>query len=225
MSTIKPPVGRKPAQVYWRRRAIALLALVAVIVVIVLIIVKPGSGDTAGNAATDGSADDPSASAGTSDTASPAAPAPGSVDVPVVAATDGSIPACTSADIVVTPETDTTTYPAGALPQLSFSLTNKGGAACSLDVGTATQSYTVTSGSETYWVSTDCQTGASNTPTVINPGATLSSTPIPWDRTRSAKNTCSTPNRTPVPAGGASYHLAVGVGGFSSADSTQFILG
>ena len=224
MSTIKTPVGRKPKQVYWRRRAIALLALVAVIVAIVLIIVRPGSGDAAGNSAANGSGVDTSTSAGTEDAAGAAEPEPGSVKVPTAAAADGAVVACAAADIGITPQTDATTYPAGSLPQLAFSLTNKGGAACSLDVGTATQSYTVTSGSETYWVSTDCQTGASNTRTVINSGATLSSTPIPWDRTRSAKNTCSAPNRAPVPAGGASYHFGVSVGGFASAGTTQFIL-
>jgi hypothetical protein len=220
MSTIKTPIGRKPKQVYWRRRAIALLALIAVIIAIVLVIVRPGSGD----AATNGSAADASLSAGTADAAGAAVPEPGTVEVPAATAEDGAIVACVPADIAITPQTDTTTYPAGSLPQLSFSLTNKSGAACSLDVGTATQSYTVTSGSETYWVSTDCQTGASNTPTVISAGATLSSTPISWDRTRSATDTCSTENRTPVPAGGASYHLGVGVGGFTSAGTTQFIL-
>jgi len=224
MSTIKAPIGRKPKQVYWRRRAIALLALVAVIVAIVLVIVRPGSGDTAGNAAANGLAGATSASAGTADAAGAAVPEPGTVDVPAAAAADGAVVACAAADIGITPLTDATTYQAGSLPQLSFSLTNKGGAACSLDVGTATQSYKVTSGSETYWVSTDCQTGATNTPTVINSGATLSSTPIPWDRTRSAKDTCSAASRAPVPTGGASYHFGVSVGGFASAGTTQFIL-
>lgn len=220
MSTIKSPVGRKPPQVYWRRRAIALLALVAVVVAIVLVIVRPGSGDATGNAAPVGTA----SSTGAADAATAASPAPGDVNAPAGPAADGGLSACGQADIVVTPHTDTARYPAGSLPQLSFSLTNRGAGACTLDVGTATQSYTITSGSETYWVSTDCQTGASNTPTVINAGATLSSTPISWDRTRSAKDTCSSPNRASVPAQGASYHLAVAVGGFASADSTQFIL-
>jgi hypothetical protein len=222
MSTIKNPVGPEQGKVYWRRRVVVLLGLIAVIAIVVLIIVRPGSGG--------GPAD---AAAGVNPTPTPATttqstPQPGSVDVPP--STDkggekgGEPAACAAENIIVTPVTDADTYEAGVIPQLSFSLTNNGPTACSLDVGTAKQVYTIKSGDESYWVSTDCQTNPSDTPAVIDPGVTLTSTPFPWDRTRSAADTCAVPDRLQVPAAGASYHLSVSVGGFDSKVSKQFIL-
>jgi hypothetical protein len=220
MSTIKSPVGPQPGTVYWRRRVIVLLGLLAVIAIIVLIIVRPGSASGGPADAAPGANPVPTPTATTTNT-----PQPGAVDVPPATGSKGGDPeACAAENIVVTPVTDADNYAAGVIPQLSFSLTNNGPAACKLDVGTAKQVYTIKSGDESYWVSTDCQTNPSDTPAVIDPGVTLTSTPFPWDRTRSASDTCTVPDRPQVPAGGASYHLSVSVGGFDSEDSEQFIL-
>ena len=58
---------------------------------------------------------------------------------------------------------------------------------------------------------------------VFEPNVPQSTTPIPWDRTRSATETCQG-DRPPVTAGGASYHLTVLVGDIKSATTAQFIL-
>ena len=58
---------------------------------------------------------------------------------------------------------------------------------------------------------------------VLQPGKALSTTPFPWDRTRSSTTTC-TGNRPEVTAGGASYHLAVQVGEAKSTGTKQFVL-
>ncbi|KJC65043.1 hypothetical protein SAMN06295879_1311 [Agreia bicolorata] len=219
MSTIKNPVGPEPSKVYWRRRVLVLAGLLAVIAIIVLIIVRPGSSSDVGSSAA------PPASTTAPATTTPPAAASEPQNVDAAPPADGQTAACDPANIKVIPVTDAETYAAGVNPQLSLSVTNTGGTACSINVGTAQQVYTIRSGDEQYWVSTDCQASPTDMPTVIAAGATLASTPFAWDRTRSAADTCASTDRPQVPAGGASYHLDVSIGGFASTTSTQFILG
>jgi hypothetical protein len=65
--------------------------------------------------------------------------------------------ACEAKDIEVSAVTDAETYAAGVLPKLSISLTNKGTEDCTIDVGSTTQVFTVSSGADVWWRSTDCQ--------------------------------------------------------------------
>jgi hypothetical protein len=63
---------------------------------------------------------------------------------------------------------------------------------CLINVGTATQSFVITSGSDTWWRSTDCQSESSDQVVQLAPGQTVSSvTPLTWDRTRSSVDTCA----------------------------------
>jgi hypothetical protein len=212
MSTFKHPVGPQPSKVYWRRRLIVGLGALAVIVVIVLIIVRPGS-----------SSGEPAKPVTTStSTPSRTASDSGSTSIPTSSAKADGAP-CTADQIQVVPNTDASSYAADAQPQLSFSLTNTGTTSCAMDAGTATQVFTVTSGSEVYWTSTDCQTDPVHTEILLKPGKTLTSSPVAWDRTRSDPATCGA-QREAVPAGGASYHLKVSVGGFDSDTTKQFLL-
>ena len=201
MSTLRTPVGPQPPTVYWRRRLVVGLGLLAVIVVIVLIIVRPGGG-TPGP----GPSGSPSSSPAPSE--SPAA---------------GDEEACDPAVVQIVAVTDATTYPAEATPQVSMTITNIGAVPCTFDVGTGAQEYVITSGADRIWSSRDCQTASTEDVRVLEPGVELSTTPFPWDRTRSATDTCST-ERPPVTAGGASYHLQVTLGEVESADTKQFIL-
>ena len=202
MSTIKNPVGPQPPSVYWRRRLLLLLLVVVVIVVVVLIIVRPGSGTPAAH---------PSGS--TSVSHPPSSPA-----------TSGSgATACDPSVITLTPITDAASYAAGVQPQLSMTITNSGASACTFDVGTDAQVYLITSGSDQIWSSKDCQTAPAANKQVLQPGKALSTTPFPWDRTRSSTTTC-TGSRPEVTAGGASYHLAVQVGAAKSTGTKQFVL-
>ncbi|HEY5221731.1 MAG TPA: hypothetical protein VIJ18_01590 [Microbacteriaceae bacterium] len=217
MSTIKHPVGPQPSKVYWRRRLIVILGLLAVIVVIVLIVVRPGasSGQTTPPPATTSK---PPAVKTT-----PGATSPPSTTIPTTAAQVAGAP-CVAANIDVEAIMDATNYSAAQKPQLSLSLTNTGLKSCTLDAGTATQVYTITSGAEVYWKSTDCQTNPVHTEILLKPAKTVTSTPIAWDRTRSDPASCSSTSRPVVPAAGASYHLKVSVGGFASATTKQFLL-
>lgn len=208
MSTFKHPVGPKASSVYWRRRLIALLALVAVIVVIVLIVVRPGSSSGG------------SAKPGATDAATPAADGTSIPTTGATAAGEGCDPAKVKVDAV----TDQSIYSEGQLPQLSVAITNTGSSPCKIDAGTAQQVFTITSGSEVYWTSTDCQTDKTSAEVLLQPGKTISSqTPITWDRTRSDPATCQA-DRQQVPAGGASYHLKTSVAGVPSQATKQFIL-
>jgi hypothetical protein len=203
--------------VYRRRRAFALLVLAAVIVVVLLIILKPWS---PGASATTGGTQNGADGAPTT-TSSGAATAQGGSDAPGPT-TDGTA-ACAAGNITVTAITDATSYPSGTNPQLSFSIVNTGSSPCTINAGTSKQVYTISSGSESYWISTDCQTGASDTPAMLEPGVAVTSTPFPWNRVRSSPATCAGA-QAPVPAGGASYHLQVSVDGIASADTAQFLL-
>jgi hypothetical protein len=207
MSAFKHPVGPQSSSVYWRRRLVVLLGVVTVIVVIVLIVVRPGSSS--------GEPAKPTASS-----------SPGAAD-PTSAPTTGAAASgqtCAPTDVKVDAVTDQASYAADQTPQLSIALTNTGGAPCTIDAGTAQQVFIITSGSDVYWTSTDCQTDEAEATVLLEPGKTISSqTPITWDRTRSNPSTCQAP-RELVPAGGVSYHLQTSVAGIASSNTKQFIL-
>ncbi|UFS59105.1 hypothetical protein [Subtercola endophyticus] len=250
MSATQPPRRRVSQKVYRRRRLVVLLGVLAVIVVVLLVILRPGSGkaETAAPAtATPGATDSagalgaatpaPAASgtgagsagtgAGDAGATPSAAPSAAATDAPAPAASetpaDGSA-ACAAGNITVTAITDANDYSSGNLPMLSFSIVNTGSQPCTINAGTSQQVYTITSGTETYWLSTDCQTGATDTLAMLEPGKTITSTPFAWNRTRSSKDSCASTSPPAVPAGGAAYHLSVSVDGIASAQSAQFIL-
>lgn len=200
MSTFRSPVGPQPARVYWRRRLVVLLGLIAVIVIIVLIVVRPGSGAPAPTPS-------PSASAGATD---------------ATGESDGGA-ACDPATLSVEAITDATSYEPGVIPQLSFTLKSRQTEPCTVEAGSDLQEFRITSGEEVIWSSRDCQTDEQPAVITLEPGVPLQSPTIPWDRTRSAPDTCDVP-REPVVAGGASYHLSVIIGDLESAETKQFLL-
>jgi len=142
--------------------------------------------------------------------------------------TDGETPgivACTADDVRVTAVADAESYQAGELPKFSISLENTGAEDCTLNVGSSTQSFTVTSGEDVWWRSTDCQEEPSDMIVTLTAGKTVTSAePVTWDRTRSDVDTCEQENRPRAAGGGASYHVAVSIGGFDSTATTQILL-
>jgi len=204
-----------------------LVVLLAIVAGVLFLIFRPGSG----GAATPGGT--PSAGAAASQAPYPSStastlpgPSSSSKPAPTQSATAKASVAgqpCTHANVDVEAITDASSYRAGAQPLLSLSLTNTGSTMCTMDAGTATMVFTITSGKEQYWASTDCQSDPVHTDIKLEPGKTLTTTPIAWDRTRSSKSTC-TGKRAAVPAGGASYHLSVSVDGITSKTSKQFLL-
>lgn len=208
---------RETAAVYRRRRIVVfggLILLIAAVAVGIWLIVAPpwAHSETAPERTPT-----PSASPTATETATPSAePSPD--------ASPSAAP-CQAGDIAVEARTDAESYPAGVLPELSIALTNNGSGDCTIDVGTATQSFTVTSGADVWWRSTDCQENPSSQVVTLSAGQTVTSaTPVVWDRTRSDVATCADENRTRAPGGGASYHVSVSIGGFDAATTRQILL-
>ncbi len=198
-----------------------LLGLLAVIAVVVLIVTRPGSHGGAQGEAPHASAASAAPSAShTSSTAATATPTASSTPTPTARAAGQP---CQASDIDIEALTDASHYGSDQQPLLSFSITNTGSVMCTIDVGTAVQVYTISSGSDVYWRSTDCQKNPEHTEIKLQPNKTLTSTPIAWDRTRSSTTTCSG-KRPAAPAGGSSYHLKVTVDGIASRQSKQFLL-
>lgn len=198
--------------VYRRRRLVVGLGLLAVIVAIILIIVQPGGGTPNPSTPTSSSTSRPGA-------ASTAAATP----MATSAAGTSDAPACDVKNLTVGAITDAVDYQAGVLPQLSLTITNTGTTPCVYNVGTSKQVLTITSGAETYWMSSDCQTDPTDLDAVLEPGKTETSAPIQWSRERSAAGACDTAGAA-VPANGASYYLTAKVGEVSSKESRQFLL-
>jgi hypothetical protein len=215
MSTIKHPVGPQSSKVYWRRRLVVGFGLLAVLVIIFLIVVKPGSSsgepaNTTAPAATDAPSDAPKAGR--------------AATIPEQATAADGAP-CDPKSVRVEAITDAVEYEPGQQPKFSLSITNTGKKGCVLNAGSSQQVFTVTSGSDVYWTSTDCQSDPIDAQVTLKPGTPISSsTPISWDRTRSAPDSCSSASRPAAPAGGASYHLSVSVAGIKSASPKQFLL-
>lgn len=196
MSTFRNPVGPQPSSVYWRRRLVVGLLLLAVIVIVILIFIQP-RGETP---------KEPTVKETNSQTPTTADPG---------AACDASV-------VEVKAVTDKLSYAPGENPLISLTVTNTGTVPCTVNAGTTQQEYLITSGSELYWSSKDCQTGAVDAPVILEPNVPQSTNPIAWDRTRSSPTSCDS-ERPAVPAGGASYHLNINLGELKSND-VQFIL-
>ncbi|WP_267419495.1 MULTISPECIES: hypothetical protein [unclassified Curtobacterium] len=230
MSSLRHPVGPEKPVIYWRRRLAVIAAIVIVVVVIVLIVVGRGTGAPAAGPSASGS---PSAGASSASSGSGSGSGSGSVSgtsgsgaagtpaPSASAAADGA--ACTDDQITLTPVLDKSTYGPTEDPKIAMSIENTGSNACSMDLGSAQQVLTISSGQEQYWSSKDCQTGGTNQDVTIKAGQTLTTPAIAWDRTRSSKDTCDAA-RPAVTAGGASYHLDVAVGELQAKASKQFIL-
>lgn len=208
---------------YRRRRLVLLLALLAVAVAVVLAVWQPWRGSAAPDAART-----PSPSGSSTATAEPSSsPEPSATDPepspdPSASGTAPAIAACTTSDISVQAVTDKDSYGAGELPQLSITLSNTSSDPCLINVGTATQSFVITSGTDTWWRSTDCQSESSDQVVQLAAGQTVSSvTPLAWDRTRSSVDTCGSA-RPQAPAG--YFHLQVSIGGIQGADTKMFEL-
>jgi hypothetical protein len=196
--------------IYIRRRLLVLAGLLAIIVIVALVIWKPGS--TSGFPTVTNET--------TSSTPKPSA-------TPTAESTEeasGEVTECTDKTVEVEALTDKGSYGADELPQLTLQITNTGKNPCSINVGTSQQVFTITSGTDVYWTSTDCQVEPADAVVDLEPGQTVaSSTPIAWDRTRSSTTTCDG-ERPAVPANGVSYHLTTSVSGITSAETKQFLL-
>lgn len=205
------PSSNRPLPAYiYRRRRLAVFGGLGLILVLILLIWHPWSSGASNN-----QANQPVVIPATASAAATAAS---------TAVADTSTKACEKSQVKLTPMTDSDSYAAGQYPQLTMQVENTGDSACSLNVGTSQQVFTITSGSEIYWLSTDCQKEASDYQLVLQPKTPITSEPIQWDRTRSNPGTCTLTTRDPVPAAGATYHLTASIDGIPSSSGADFTL-
>ena len=131
-----------------------------------------------------------------------------------------SVAACDPTAVVISGNVDHDTYAEGELPKLSMTITNTSDVACTIEVGTDKQKYIITSGSDTIWDSTVCQSSTEPFVQEFAAGEAITTNTFEWGRARS--DNCD--NGTPAVGGGASYQLSVQLGDFVSAGSKQFML-
>ncbi|WP_197462671.1 hypothetical protein [Microbacterium sp. T32] len=220
--TDAPRRRRQSPAVYRRRRlAAVLLALLVIGLVVWLVAAPPWRSAPTADPAPVASSAAPAPSAPASPSAPAESPTPSASPSPSVPAGPAE---CAAADIKVEALTDKTEYGQGENPQLSIRLTNTSANPCTMNVGTSAQSFTVTSGSDVWWRSTDCQSEPSDMVVTLAAGQQVTSAaPLTWDRTRSSVSSCQG-ERPFAPGGGATYHLSVSIGGIPSAGTAAFIL-
>jgi hypothetical protein len=172
-----------------------------------------------------GGSDDPEPAAQEETTAPSPDPSDEPSPTPTPSATPEGPQECDPEVLEVAAITDQGEYPAGELPQFSIQLDNTGDVACTLNVGTTTQSLTVTSGEDVWWRSTDCQSEPSDMEVTLEAGQSVTSAePVTWDRTRSTAETCDSESRPAAPGGGALYRLSVSIAGVDSSEQAEFLL-
>ena len=232
----EPPRRRLSPAVYRRRRIVLIVALLAVIALVWLLIAQPWRG-AAADSPTDSApsrTQDPvselpvpgsTAPATGGEEADAAAGAPVPTPTTPEADTTPTAKPCVAKDVTVEPVTDAQTYGSGQNPLLSIRLTNTGESDCSINVGTTSQTFTIKSGDDVWWRSTDCQTEPSDMVVLLAAGQTVTSAaPLTWDRTRSSVDSCASTDRQIAPGGGASYNLSVEIGGIRSTQAAQMLL-
>lgn len=186
------PTGSQPARVYWVRRAVVLVVLVAAVILVYL-----------GFRAVLGGGDDP--------TDDPQVP-PTATDTESTTPTeaDAGTPVCDPASLGVVLAADATTYPSGAQPTFTVSLTNNGSVACLIDAGETQRQVLITSGSDRIWASTDCAS-ADPLQLLLAPEQT-DERQVQWDRNRSVEG-CVTGQAAALPG---TYQAVLTLAGVSS---------
>lgn len=214
---------RQSPAVYRRRRLLVLiLALLVVAGIVWVVLAQPW------RALGDLFTVDESASTSSESPSPSGSPDPDSSDTPEPSPTptdDGTPQPCDPNAITVQALTSQGEYSADERPEFSIRLENTGGADCIFNVGTTKQVFTVSSGDDVWWRSTDCQTEPSDMLVTLEAGQVVTSAEaVVWDRTRSGVDSCDNEDRPVAPSGGASYHLRVSIGGIESESTRQFVL-
>lgn len=218
LSAMSERPGKPSPAVYRRRRLVALLVLILLVLgiwwlVSAIVGLFSGGEDAAEPAPT------PVA------TESAPAETPESTSAPEeTEASDGAAEepeatpeVCTESDVTVTAVVDAEAYGPEESPQFSVELMNESDQPCIIDIGTASQVYTVMSGEDTIWVSTHCQTDEQTQVVELTPDKKVTAPAFEWSRERSSEDTCEDEDRPEAVADGAYYYLTVKVGGITSA--------
>lgn len=216
---------RRPSAAVYRRRRITVGVLA------LGLLAGLGLGATALARAVSGDAE-PAPTASASPTPSPttAAPTPGAT--PSLAPTDvAALPAeepvpaasyttkfepeaCRRGSLQVSQETSSSVYGVGGIVTFTLTVRNAGEVPCLVEGGSAALGVVVTSGADRVWASSDCPTGSTARPLLLDIGA-QEVLRIPWDQMRSEPG-CSA---TGTPVGPGTYQGSVTLDGGATTDS------
>lgn len=225
------PHGPLPAQIYWRRRGLALgigvLAIGVVLAIIVTVLHGSAGADTAAS----------EKSTVTHDPKPAAAPPQQEVKTPVVPPAQGPPPTATPTAAVVPPPvlkegddcpdstlavkgyTSQPHYTVGEQPKFTMVVTNIGLVACKRDVGAAVlAAYVYSLDNQRLWSNLDCAPSNETLVKTFDPGEQVT-TAVTWTGMGSAPQ-CPLPRQ---PIGPGTYNLVVQLGNLRSA-TVPFIL-
>lgn len=200
MNSLTHPVGPEGSDVYWRRRASALVVLVVLVAVVALGLSRAGGDDASASAVPAQQGKDPAAAV---------------EDEPGPAASPAAVPEpepCADEQLQVVATADAGSYAAGTTPQLGVSVRNTGADACTVDLGAGAIELLVVSGADRIWSSRDCEDGAAASVVTVD-GQGEQAVATAWPRQRSAQG-C--PGDLPEPRAGT-YQLTASVVGTTSA--------
>ncbi len=114
--------------------------------------------------------------------------------------------------------------PEGEPVYIWYEITNTGLVDCIFDVGTYATFFTITSGEQVFYSSRDCdRTGDSKFSKVLKPNIVEKSVPGEWLKVYSSSEFQCSENNRPAPKGGAQYEIKVEVSGVVS-DQKRFYL-
>jgi len=199
VNTVLRPVGPEPARVYWTRRLVLLAALVVAATLVWTLVQGAGS---------------PSDAA-----AGPEQPEQSSSSEPEEPAQAGSAAPCAAEHLELTVEAGRQSYPEGARPSFSITVTNTGESGCTVDVGGASRELLVTGGKDRIWSSLDCDAGEDASRNLLLGAGKSDTHDATWSRIRSDEK-CSEGLPTPRPG---TYKAQVRLNGAKSELAT-FVL-
>ncbi len=230
------PHGPLPAQIYWRRRALALgiaLLVVAVVVAIVVLVVHNSTGTENTNAEKPASAQQSAPAAPTplpgqnpqvkTPVQVPPQQAPAPTPTPTVAVMPPPVlqegDDCPDSTLAVKGITNQPQYVVGDQPKFTMVVTNIGLVACQRDVGAAVlAAYVYSLDNQRLWSNLDCAPSNETLVKTFQPGEQVT-TEVTWTGMGSAPN-CPLPRQ---PIGPGTYNLMVQLGNLRSAP-VPFIL-
>ena len=127
--------------------------------------------------------------------------------------------ACEDTQLSLDVKASAVRYPSGSPPQFTLTITNKGPAPCTRDVGPAQRGFVITTGGVRAWASTDCA-AATPAPTTLEVNKPLLQV-LPWNRHLSDQ-ACTAATTAKLAANGT--YLVTGVLGSLRKEGTPFSL-
>ncbi len=215
------PHGPLPAQIYWRRRSLAIgiaVVVLSIVVAVVITVLTSTGGDGKDAANPDApAAQAPDAQPEVKSPITPLPPAPVQTPTPTAAVMpppvlkDGDD--CPDSTLAVKGITSQPQYFIGDQPKFTMVVTNIGLVACQRDVGAAVlAAYVYSLDNQRLWSNLDCAPSTETLVKKFNPGEQVT-TEVTWTGMGSAPQ-CPLPRQ---PIGPGTYNLAVQLGNLRSA--------